>query len=70
MKRAIILTVLVPALAIAQPVRQKKIEEMTPAEVEAISNDLIATCKRAGIHTGSRDFDDCLKREAEKRGLI
>lgn len=61
---------LATGLCLAQTTPHRKLEQMSPQEVEAVSNELIAACKRAGIDTGSRAFDDCVKREAKRRGLI
>lgn len=71
MRIVVLLTgILIASLAAAQTTQGRKLNDMSPAEVEAVSNELVAACKRAGIDTGSRAFDDCVKREAQKRGLI
>lgn len=66
-KAALAALMLALAGCMAEP-RGKTIEEMSPAEVEAAVKVLESACRAAGISTGSRDWDDCVKAEAIKRG--
>ncbi|HRE20133.1 MAG TPA: hypothetical protein PKW21_03775 [Rhabdaerophilum sp.] len=46
----------------------KTIEEMSPGEVERAVKALEAACRTRNISMGSRDWDDCIKEEAIRRG--
>ncbi len=46
----------------------KTIEEMSPAEVERAVKALESACRARNVSMGSRDWDDCIKEEAVKRG--
>lgn len=46
----------------------KTIEEMSPAEVERAAKALESACRARNVSMGSRDWDDCIKQEAVKRG--
>lgn len=67
--RALLILILLGTLAgcRAEPMG-KTIEEMSPAEVEAASQALMAACRARGVDMGSRAFDDCVKEEAIRRG--
>lgn len=49
---------------------QKPLADMSPEEVEALSNSLQAACRQKGIDPAMRAFDDCVRDEAKRRGLI
>lgn len=46
----------------------KTIEEMSPSEVERAVKALESACRARNVNMGSRDWDDCVKEEAIKRG--
>ncbi len=48
----------------------KRIEDMNPAEVEALVKELEAACRRQGVELSSRAYDDCIRAEGVKRGLV
>ena len=68
MKSLLVLRMLIALAGCRTEPVGKTIEDMTPVEVEAASQALMAACRARGVDMGSRDFDDCVRQEAIRRG--